>query len=71
MSQRDLPDAVWRKSSHSSGGTEGECVEVAALRSAEAVVRARDSKDPGGPVLSFSATEWESFLGAVKRDVFG
>jgi hypothetical protein len=48
----------WVKSSYSTG--EGpECVEVAA---AEATVHVRDSKDPEGPRLTFSAAEWTSFL---------
>jgi Domain of unknown function (DUF397). len=71
MTRRDLRCAVWRKSSHSSGGTQGECVEVAALPVAERVVGARDSTNPGGPVLSFTAGEWETFLDAVKRGAFG
>lgn len=71
MSQRDPAGAVWRKSSHSSGGTEGECVEVAVLPVGGRVVGARDSKTLEGPVLSFAATEWKSFLGAVKRGEFG
>ncbi len=32
MTVWDRGRAAWRKSSHSSGGTQGECVEVAVLR---------------------------------------
>lgn len=71
MTQGDLPCAVWRKSSHSSGGTEGECVEVAAMPTAECTIGTRDSKNPGGPVLGFTAAEWRTFLVAVKHGVFG
>jgi len=39
----------WRRSSHSDGDG-GECVELAALSDQ---VLVRDSKNPGGPVLSF------------------
>ncbi|GLZ38430.1 DUF397 domain-containing protein [Actinokineospora sp. NBRC 105648] len=47
MTNFDLSQAVWRKSSKSSGN--GECVEVALLAGAAAV---RDSKIPDGePVL--------------------
>jgi hypothetical protein len=53
---------VWRKSSHSTGNG-GECVEVAAD---EALVLARDSKDPEGPVLGFGSGAWRAFIGAVK-----
>ncbi|MFC7563977.1 DUF397 domain-containing protein [Actinomadura namibiensis] len=57
---------LWRKSSHSSGaGT--ECVEVAALMNARGVA-ARDSKDPSGLVLAFSAADWR---GLVERLVSG
>ncbi|MFC5744586.1 DUF397 domain-containing protein [Actinomadura rugatobispora] len=53
---------MWRKSSHSTGNG-GECVEVAAD---EALVLARDSKDPEGPVLGFGPDAWRTFIGAVK-----
>jgi hypothetical protein len=57
--------AMWRKSSHS--GSEGqECVEVAAL-TAGRMIGMRDSKDPGGPVLSFTPAEWSAFVRRVKR----
>lgn len=39
----------WRKSSYSSGGTSGECVEVAAL---DGCVGIRDSKAPSQGHLS-------------------
>lgn len=52
---------IWSTSSHS--GQEGHCVEVAAE---EALVLARDSKDPGGPVLGFATGAWSAFLDAVK-----
>jgi hypothetical protein len=51
----------WRKSSRSAA--EGNCVEVAADA---AVVLARDSKDPDGPVLGFGADAWTAFLTTVK-----
>lgn len=69
----------WRKSSHS--GEQGNCVEVGARRKSgysadegncvevgrgEAVVLARDSKDPDGPVLGFGADAWSGFLDTVK-----
>ncbi|MFB4306464.1 DUF397 domain-containing protein [Actinomadura sp. GTD37] len=53
---------AWQKSSHSAD--EGECVEVAA---SQAMVLARDSKDPGGPVLGFGAGAWGIFRNTVKR----
>ncbi len=53
----------WRKSSHSAQ-SEGNCVEVATLPSGVAV---RDSKDPDGPVLRFTAEEWHAFLSRVRE----
>ncbi|RFU40020.1 DUF397 domain-containing protein [Actinomadura logoneensis] len=66
----EFPDFVlrWRKSSH-SGVDKTDCVEVAALRGARAVA-ARDSKDPGGPVLAFGVGTWSAFLGCVKDGLF-
>ncbi|MFI0355453.1 DUF397 domain-containing protein [Actinomadura sp. 9N407] len=53
---------AWRKSSHSIGNG-GECVEVAAD---QALVVARDSKDPDGAVLGFAPEDWRSFVRTVK-----
>jgi hypothetical protein len=52
----------WRKASHSVGN--GECVEVS---SALGRVSVRDSKDPEGPVLNYSADTFRSFLGTAKK----
>jgi hypothetical protein len=60
----DLSTARWRKSSRS--GANG-CVEVAIVGDGVAV---RDSKDPAGPVLLFTAHEWASFLGGVRDGEF-
>ncbi|MFJ2953227.1 DUF397 domain-containing protein [Streptomyces sp. NPDC087270] len=55
--------AVWRKSSHSDGNG-GSCVEFAPH--ADGVVPVRDSKDPDGPQLTFTAAAWTSFVDAVR-----
>ncbi|MFI9078694.1 DUF397 domain-containing protein [Streptomyces sioyaensis] len=60
----------WVKSSYSSNG--GDCVEIAAnLVASRGVVPVRDSKDPGGPVLSFPSDAFSSFVAGVKADEFG
>jgi Domain of unknown function (DUF397) len=58
-----MTDLIWIKSSY-SGGSGGNCVEVAALPDGGRAVR--DSKDPGGPVLRFTAGEWRAFAAGVK-----
>ena len=55
----DLSRADWRKSTFSSSNG-GQCVEVA--QNLPGVVAVRDSKDPNGPALIFTADEWRFFL---------
>ncbi|WP_269853144.1 DUF397 domain-containing protein [Streptomyces sp. RPT161] len=55
--------ASWRKSTYSNG-QDGSCVEVA--DSATGLVPVRDSKDPQGPVLVFTAEAWTAFISAVR-----
>ncbi|WP_067722274.1 DUF397 domain-containing protein [Nocardia yamanashiensis] len=57
----ELAGALWFKSSHSSGQT--ECVEVAWLP--DGAVGVRDSKDPAGPALVFTADQWDVFTASV------
>ena len=61
----DLNRAEWRKSTR-SGSNGGDCVEVA--RNLPGIVAVRDSKDPQGPKLVFSAGEWRAFTDEVKAD---
>jgi hypothetical protein len=63
----DLTGATWRKSSL-SGPYSDNCVEVAALGGA--LVAIRDSTDPDGPVLAFTADEWDAFVGGAKIGEF-
>jgi hypothetical protein len=62
----DLSHATWRKSTRS--GSTGNCVEVAG--NLAGVVAVRDSKNPAGPALVFTPTEWAAFVGGVKDGEF-
>lgn len=53
--------SAWFKSSYSSGGG-GECVEVAA---ALGHVHVRDSKNPGGPLLTVPPQAWSGLVWLV------
>jgi hypothetical protein len=66
MTTPDLSQATWRKSSRSSGNG-GECVEVAHLQGAVGV---RDSKNPTGPALLFTAHHWAAFHTGLKNGRF-
>lgn len=65
MSNSDLADLRWRKSSRSS--TKGYCVEVAF---ADHAVLARDSKQPGDGALSFSPGVWHTFVVGLRANRF-
>jgi Domain of unknown function (DUF397) len=60
----DLSQAVWRTSTYSAGNG---CVEVAFV---DGRVGVRDSKVPEGPVLVFTAHEWEAFLAGTRDGEF-
>jgi hypothetical protein len=74
MRATDLAGAVWRKSSRSSASS--NCVEIAWRKSSrsgansncveigfgDALVAARDSKNPDGPVLAVGTVGWSAFL---------
>ncbi|RDI65565.1 DUF397 domain-containing protein [Nocardia pseudobrasiliensis] len=62
----ELSSAVWFKSSR-SGGREA-CVEVAHLPGGMTGIR--DSKNPTGPALVFSPTEWDTFTAAITHGRF-
>ncbi|TDD30542.1 DUF397 domain-containing protein [Actinomadura sp. KC06] len=56
---------AWRKSSHSSDGTSGQCVEIAGL---SGVVGVRDSKDPEAGHLELTPNAFRKLLErAVER----
>jgi Domain of unknown function (DUF397) len=58
-----LDNAHWRTSSY-SGSNGGACVEVAGHL--PGLVAVRDSKDPGGPALTFAPADWQAFITSVK-----
>ncbi|HEY3690800.1 MAG TPA: DUF397 domain-containing protein [Pseudonocardiaceae bacterium] len=62
----DFDNATWRKSSYSNGSG-GACVEVADFDGRRAV---RDSKNPTGPALIFTAAEWAAFTAGVRNGQF-
>ena len=43
----------------------GACVEVGL---SPQLVAVRDSKDPDGPRLAFSAGAWDTFIGQIKHE---
>ncbi len=55
--------AGWHKSSYS--GNANSCVEIG--HAADGAVGVRDTKQHGrGPVLEFSAAEWQAFLARLR-----
>ncbi len=67
---REAPGGpAWRKSSH-SGNNGGQCVEVALHPDGASACLVRDSKDPHGPVLTFTPDEWRAFTARVRDGRF-
>lgn len=62
---RKSTELAWRKAKRSVGN--GACVEVAPSGTGFAV---RDSKDPSGPVITYSGQAWLSFVNAAKNGRF-
>ncbi|WP_395296631.1 DUF397 domain-containing protein [Kitasatospora hibisci] len=60
--KQDFHGAHWRKSTHSNG--DGDCIEVA--DGYTEIVPVRDSKDPNGPALTFTADAWRSFVASIR-----
>lgn len=51
----------WRKSTY-SGSNGGDCVEVASA----GPVLVRDTKNPEGGTLTFTADAWQAFTGSIR-----
>ncbi|MFI6779144.1 DUF397 domain-containing protein [Nocardia sp. NPDC050412] len=62
----DLSGAQWFKSTRS--GATKDCVEVAFLDTG--IIGVRDSKNPTGPALVFTPTEWDAFTARVQDGEF-
>jgi hypothetical protein len=59
--------ARWVKSSFS--GPQGNCVEVAQMDDGSVAIR--NSRQPAGPALVFTAAEWDAFLTGARAGEFG
>ncbi|MEV4722504.1 MULTISPECIES: DUF397 domain-containing protein [Micromonospora] len=64
----ELTGAIWRKSTRSDNGG-ATCVEVAT--NLPLVVGVRDSKDRGGPALTFPPASWAGFVAATRAGTLG
>ncbi|GHF71762.1 DUF397 domain-containing protein [Streptomyces thermodiastaticus] len=62
MAIRQGATQTWTKSSYSTGN--GACVEVKSP--VVAAMAVRDSKVPQGPVLTFPAEAWNSFVASIR-----
>ncbi|MFF3440438.1 DUF397 domain-containing protein [Streptosporangium sp. NPDC002721] len=75
--EADLSKAVWRRAAP-EGDEGGNYVEVAVIEAPEEGHKAgsgslyvlRDSKNPDGPKLFFTRSEWDAFVGGVKLGEF-
>jgi hypothetical protein len=64
-SPRNTETTPWIKATASGPG--GSCVQ---LRRHAGMVEVRDSKDPDGPVLRFTGTEFTAWLDGAKKSEF-
>ena len=60
-----MKDLNWIKATAS--GTEGQCVQMAGENGA---VHVRDSKNPHGPMLTFTRAEFAAWLDGAKKGEF-
>jgi Domain of unknown function (DUF397) len=67
MLATQLPQLTWTKSGRSNPS--GNCVELAVLPGGEGIAM-RNSRDPGGPVLIYTAAEVAAFIGGARDGDF-
>ena len=65
MTDSESAPYTWRKSGAS--GSNGDCVEVAFTQTG---VLVRHSRNPTGPVLTFTHSEWRAFLTGTHNGEF-
>lgn len=65
LGEGERASLTWIKAQASS--YQGACVELA---SASGNVAMRDSKDPNGPILVYSTTEFKAFLDGARNGEF-
>lgn len=65
LTTSEYTSLVWRKAQRSTNN--GACVEIASVAGKIAV---RDSKDPAGPILVYTPTEFGAFLDGAKKGEF-
>jgi hypothetical protein len=65
LSTSEREDLAWLKARSSTAN--GQCVEIA---SAAGNIAIRDSKDPDGPVLVYTTSEFRAFLDGARNGEF-
>jgi hypothetical protein len=85
FAQSNCVEVAWRKAtaSYANGrcievgyqkstfSANGSCIEVGSgTDGACGMIHVRDSKDPEGPVLSFTPSEWTAFVAGVRNGEF-
>ena len=65
MTDAERASLTWLKAQLS--GANGQCVEIASTRDKVAI---RDSKDPDGPILTYTFAEFRAFLHGAQNGEF-
>jgi hypothetical protein len=65
LSASERRNLAWHKAQSSTNN--GQCVEIA---STAGIIAIRDSKDPDGPILVYTAAEFSAFLQGARKGEF-